>query len=635
MLLDAAIDIGANKGTKKTAMVAHTRKSYKASSLKWPEHMKRMCKIEFPIGIEEARKDPGKDKEAQKTRYKDILTLILTKYFFLFTKMLEDNKSYEEGNNIHQGIPSHRKEGKNLWLYEGWIIYIQIQHRLSVIILSSVFNHSEFALYRVCNFNYYILMQIRKTLTALILSVTISLSLYASADKEFFTTTAKANGGMNIYNSGISSSLIGLNSLYQYLNTYFLYDIDIEKVNEALTAGLLSALDDPYSEYIPKDFAEDFEENIDGTYVGIGTYLTKYKLEARDFSDPNTYMVQIVSPFPDSPAARAGIRSRDLISHINKESTTDMTATEASKMIRGHEGEPVVLTIHRGNAVFDVTIVREKITKPSVDSTIIEGTDIGYLIIADFNQSSYSLVTTELDKLKSNGMKHLIIDLRNNGGGTVDTALLIADVFLEGGKTIVTTKFKEGSRRQDITTQASPAGTKYLDLDIAILTNGGTASASEILTAALRDNGKAITIGAKTFGKGVMQDVFKWNEGFVKFTSASYLTPNGANINKVGILPDIEIKDPEYTDEETVAFYDFLKTSLEKEKAFIKQHPEFKAENLELFAKENAESKVPETLLKILIRNAYLNEMDYEDRPKIDRMNDDVLNEAIKYFEEK
>ncbi|MCR5732352.1 MAG: S41 family peptidase [Sphaerochaetaceae bacterium] len=478
-------------------------------------------------------------------------------------------------------------------------------------------------------------MQIRKTLTAALLSLSITLSLFASPEKELYARTASAGQGMNIYNSGISSTLIGLNTLYQYINTYFLYDIDLEKVNESLTSGLLSALDDPYSEYIAKDQAEDFEEDIDGTYVGIGTYLTKYKLDARDFSDPNTYMVQIMSPFPGSPAAKAGIRSRDLISHIDKESTTDMTATEASKKIRGKEGESVVLTIHRGSAVFDVTIVREKITRPSVDSTIVEGTDIGYITITDFNQATYTLVTAELDKLKEKGMKHLILDLRNNGGGTVDTAVLVADVFLEGGKDIVTVKYKEGSKRQDTTSQSSPAGTKYLDIDIAILTNGGTASASEILTAALKDNKKAITIGTKTFGKGVMQDVFKWNDGFVKFTSASYLTPNKNDINKVGIEPDIEIKEPEYSDKETVAFYDFLKDSIAKEDAFTKEHPELTQENLELFAKENEASGVPSLLLKQLIRNSYMNKMEYEDRPKIDMDNDAVLNAAINYFKTK
>ena len=475
----------------------------------------------------------------------------------------------------------------------------------------------------------------RKFLSALLLTVLITFSIAASPERELVATTAAKGPGISVQNSGISSTLLGLNTLYQYINANFLYDIDLNKVDESLTAGLLSALDDPYSEYIAKDEAESFEEGIDGTYVGIGTYLTKYKLDARDFNDPTTYMVQIMAPFPGGPAERAGIKSRDLISHINGESTSDLTATEASKKIRGTEGVPVVLTIHRGSAVFDVSVTPEKVTRPSVDSTMVEGTDIGYLSISDFNQSTYTLVTTEMDKLISKGMKHLILDLRNNGGGTVDTALLVADLFLGRDQKIVTVKYKDNSPRRTYSTYASEGGTKYRNIDIAILTNGGTASASEILTGALKDNGKAVSIGSKTFGKGVMQDVFKWNEGFVKFTTASYLTPNGSDINKIGIAPDIEIEEVKYSDEETMAYYEFIKDSQKIEDEFIRKHPELTEENLELFADENRESKVPRLLLKLLIRNGYLGKMDYTERPKIDRTHDDVLNRAIKYFEER
>ncbi len=478
-------------------------------------------------------------------------------------------------------------------------------------------------------------MHSRKLFTTVLLSILISLTLAASPEGELVTTTASKTPGLNVQNTGISSSLLGLNTLYQYINANFLYDIDLEKIDQSLTAGLLSALDDPYSEFITKEEAESFEEGIDGTYVGIGTYLTKYKLDARDFTDPNTYMVQIMTPFPGGPADRAGIRSRDLISHINGESTSDLTATEASKKIRGTEGVPVVLTVHRGNAVFDVSVIPEKVTRPTVESTVIQGTKIGYLSIIDFNESTYRLVTTEMDKLKESGIRHLILDLRNNGGGTVDTAMLVADLFLTGEEMIVTVKYKEGSPRKTFSTYASNGGTKYRNMDIAILTNGGTASASEILTAALKDNGKAISIGSTTFGKGVMQDVFRWNDGYVKLTTASYLTPNGDDINKIGIAPDIEIKEEEYTDEETMAYYDFLKHSQTIEGEFIKRYPEYALENLDIFAKENSDSKVPEILLKLLIRNEYYNRMDYTDRPKVDREFDNVLNEAIRYFEEK
>ena len=186
--------------------------------------------------------------------------------------------------------------------------------------------------------------------------------------------------------------------LYQYLNQNFLYDIDIDKVDEELTKALFKALNDPYSEYITEEESQEFNEDISGTYVGIGTYLTKYSPAFIDWDKKETYMVEIIAPFPGGPADRAGIRSGDLISHVNGDTVYDLTANEASKLIRGKKGEPITLTINRGNAVFDVTLYPEEVTTPNTTSLIIENTDIGYISISTFNQKTHELFSEDLKK---------------------------------------------------------------------------------------------------------------------------------------------------------------------------------------------------------------------------------------------
>lgn len=470
--------------------------------------------------------------------------------------------------------------------------------------------------------------RLRKLIPALAVSIIMS-SLPAGAVSEKPAEPAVAA----LQNNSISTTLTGINILYQYLNANFLWDIDPHEVEEELTKGLMAALDDPYSEYITADEKDEFDEATTGEYVGIGTYLTKYAPNSIDWDDPKTYMIQITAPFPGGPADRAGIRARDLISHINGETVYDLTATEASRKMRGEEGEELTLTVHRGEAVFDVTLVPEKVTTPNVDSEIISGTDYGYLSIVTFSQTTYSLVSEELSKLASNGIKGLVIDLRNNTGGIVNTAVMISNFFLESGDRIVTTQFKEGSGRQDNTIIASGDTRKYPDLPIVILVNGGTASASEIMTAALQENGRATVIGSQTFGKGIMQDVITWNDGYIKYTSAHYLTPEGNDIHEKGITPDIVIDDNEYTDEETEAYYDFLDQNSSLLEEYVAEYPDYTTENIERFASLHQDSGVPDILLKVLIRNQYIYDLDYDKRPLSDPVYDSDVKAAIEYLD--
>ena len=192
---------------------------------------------------------------------------------------------------------------------------------------------------------------------------------------------------------------------------------------------------------------------------------------------------------------------------------------------------------------------------------------------------------------------------------------------------------KEGSGKQNYSAIASNDTRKVLNIPIVILTNGGTASASEILTAALKDNNRATVIGSKTFGKGIVQDSAMWKNGYIKFTTAYYLTPNGDNIHEKGIEPDILIEDHVYTDEEIKAYYKFIEDNRDDISAYIKAHPEYTKENMDNYVILHSDIDFPELALKLLIRNEYIYSLPYSERPKVDTIYDSALIEAISFLE--
>ena len=348
----------------------------------------------------------------------------------------------------------------------------------------------------------------------------------------------------------------------------------------------------------------------------------------KNFAKIGRWMLEIVSPFPGGPAERAGLRANDLISSINGESVFSLNATEASRLLRGKEGEPLTLCVYRDGKEFELTLTPEHVVTPNLAYDVIYD-DVGYLHLYTFNESSAESAQEALEDLKKRGIKSLIIDLRNNGGGTVDTSEKISDMFLSEGA-IVSVKFKEGSGVQDSTYYADRKTILDKDVPILVLVNGGTASASEIMTAALKENDRATVIGSQTFGKGIIQSIIPYNGGFICFTDANYYTPDGENIHEVGIRPDIIIEEREYTEEELKSYEEFLYT--DKIDQFIEENPEYSIENIERFVEENNESGVPEDLLSLLLRNEYFYRMDYDKRPVVIVDYDDVLQEALEFL---
>lgn len=344
--------------------------------------------------------------------------------------------------------------------------------------------------------------------------------------------TSAAKDIISAKSSGLSLQKISV--VKKMLSEYALFDVDEEKVADYASMAMAAAVDDPYTVYYPKDEFSSYRDNIMSTYVGIGATLG---------ADMQENCLVVVSPMEDSPAEKAGVKSGDKIIAIDKKQFEANQLSEAAAYLKnGEEGSSVVMTVERDGKTEDITVTREKIVKNSVKSKMLTE-DIGYLRITGFESKSdntskntYDEFCEHISALKSAGMKKLVIDVRDNPGGDLNVVCNIADALLP--KCLITyTEDKHGKR----TTVNSDE--KCVDVPMAVLVNGGSASASEVLTGALKDNEKAVVIGTKTYGKGIVQTVYPFSDGSgMSITTAKYYTPSGICIHQIGIEPDIVIE---------------------------------------------------------------------------------------------
>lgn len=426
----------------------------------------------------------------------------------------------------------------------------------------------------------------------------------------------------------ITIDMASLERLYRYVDSIYIDEVDKQKMFNDLASALVASLDDPYSFYVPPSKAQEYQEETSGVYGGIGTYLNKPAPDNIDPSVPSSYMITIVSPFPGSPAQRAGLMAGDLISHIDGEKVDELTSYEASMKLRGEANTFVTITVYRNGTSFDLTLKRERITAPTVDSGIIEDT-IGYIVLSEFTPQTGNQLLEHVQKLMKQGIVGLIIDERNNSGGAVDGAMQSANIFLEEGKTLVTIQGKKGTMRDQRYISTGKAEVPA-NLPIVILTNTGSASSAEIFAAAMKDNGRATLIGTKTFGKGIVQDVFRFGSGFAQVTTAHYYTPNGENIHKLGIEPDILVEDVQLSDEEIPAFEQLMTDKVIS--TFVQENPEPSEANIRRFASLYTERGIDEEVLTLLVRNEYLSKMPYDKRPIADATFDKQLNRAVEFI---
>ncbi len=319
-----------------------------------------------------------------------------------------------------------------------------------------------------------------------------------------------------------------LHKLKDRIDHSYYKEYDARDLQDMTLAGMVAGLNDPYSYYLPEIAQEDFDENVTGSYVGIGVTLSP---------DEEDYSIKVVAPMDGSPAAKAGILAGDKIVKINGEDFTYERIEDALKLMRGKAGEKVTLEIAReGVQNFTTEVAKAKIETPSVEAEIIDD-HIAYVRISRFDLTTYDDMLDALNQIRVTETNGMIIDLRNNGGGVVNVAADIADSFLEEGN-IVTLKCKnEPDESYD-----AKKGVLNVKTPVIVLVNDASASASEILAAALQENGKGILVGEKTYGKGVINQKYGLTDKTsVVLTVGEYFTPSGKNIHGIGIEPDIPV----------------------------------------------------------------------------------------------
>ncbi len=328
---------------------------------------------------------------------------------------------------------------------------------------------------------------------------------------------------------------IGLGTLFSVVglvNTQSLYDINSRQMFEGAAAGIVDALDDPYSTYLDQQTWQELKIRLSAKFGGIGVYV---------FQD-NEGQIKIYSPIKGTPAYEAGVQHGDIVTRINGESTMNMTQDDAVTLMRGDPGTQLELTIYResDNKEYVFKIIREIINVPSVEDEILDADNgISYIRLSQFHTQSAQEMLESIDRLVNQEvMKGLILDLRNNGGGEFDAAIDIASIFLNEGDVVVSSADARGNQK------VYKASSGKTDVPLVVLVNQDSASASEILAAALQDNHRALLVGATTYGKGLVQTVFPLRDGgALKLTTQRYFTPSGTDINEIGIIPDYIVAD--------------------------------------------------------------------------------------------
>lgn len=334
------------------------------------------------------------------------------------------------------------------------------------------------------------------------------------------------------YNTGLSSKVdySQLDDLYTTLRKNYDGKLTDQQVLDGLKHGMAASTSDPYTDFMTAKEAADFNGSLQGTISGIGA-----KLELDD--DKN---VVIAAPLAGSPAEAAGLRAKDVVVSIDGKTAYGLSVNEAVKKIRGDKGTKVRLTIVRNKSdQLDFTITRDTIKIPSVVTKNLSDGNIGYIQVSQFSDDTDELVQKAAVQLKADGVKGIILDLRDNPGGEVTTAVNLSSLWLGSGDMVV-------SQRRGSTTTGTEYATAVNTLQgikTVVLINAGSASASEITALALRDHGAATIIGETSYGKGVVQQLFPFSDGSsLKVTVAKWYSPKGTNINKTGIKPDQEVK---------------------------------------------------------------------------------------------
>ncbi|MDN5344657.1 MAG: carboxyl-terminal processing protease [Clostridia bacterium] len=341
---------------------------------------------------------------------------------------------------------------------------------------------------------------------------------------------------------------------YSLIRFQALEPVSTDKLMEGAIRGMVGALDDPYSTYLDAKTYHQLQESVTGSYGGVGLLIT---------IDEKGKSIMVVSPFKGTPAQRAGIKSRDYIVAIDGRDTTGMDLETAANLMQGQPGTTIELTILPAGETNPrkVSLTREIIKVPTVDGKMLPGhAGIGYINITMFNEQTAGDLGRQLNDLRRQGMQKLVLDLRNNPGGSLPAAVDVASYFVAKGPVVYIADQKN--------TEALMARGYAQPLPLVVLVNKGSASAAEIVSGAIKDTGSGTLVGETTFGKGIVQTIFPLpGEAAVKITTHKYLTPGKHDINKKGITPDFTVPMDPQLEQQVLARAPDLERDLQLQKA--------------------------------------------------------------------
>ena len=388
---------------------------------------------------------------------------------------------------------------------------------------------------------------------AVFLSVTITYYIYEGKKyNDVYRATEKVlseGDEFTTATASISDIATVLTSFARLIDEEYVGDISKKEIIEQTIKGFINGLGDEYSEYMTKEEVDEYKTNQLGNYVGIGVYISTD-------DDDNAVIVGVMK---ESPAEKAGLKAEDIIVGVDGESIIGMGADTASDRIKGENGTEVRVTIYRGSEELDFVLVRQDIKVYHVEYEVLDN-NIGYVSLSTFDEGCAEEFKNALKDLEKKGVKKIVLDLRYNTGGYVNEALDMLDMLLNDGEIELITKSADGTEKID-----KAKGNKEFDFDIVVLANNYSASASEILVGALKENDRAVIVGLTTYGKGVIQNFYELSDGgALKLTTQEFFTPDNNKINKTGIKPNYEV---ELNEEDLKNGID---TQLEKAKELLK-----------------------------------------------------------------
>jgi carboxyl-terminal processing protease len=415
--------------------------------------------------------------------------------------------------------------------------------------------------------------------------------LFAAASAPYLAAQGR-DGDVKSADSRRYSSII--QNVFDFIQRHYVDEVDPKVIYEGAMSGMLNALGDPYSVYMPESEMTDLNDTTQGNFGGVGLYISAGDLQ----SDGTMNYVEVAAPMEDTPGWRAGINPGDHIISINDETTAGLTMDEVLSRLRGTPGEKVTVMIRRGEKLtFPVDIVRAVIEVPTTKFSMIG--DTGYLKLITFTPMTLDRARDAINDFKAKGYTSLILDLRNNYGGLLDSAVGISSLFLNGGVVVSTKSRIPGETRDFNARRITMVGE---EIPIVVLINKGSASASEIVAGALKDRGRAYLVGEKSYGKGLVQQVYPLESGGFKITTARYYTPSDVNIDKIGIPPDREVTFPDFTEADAEKLSVLIRSNVIR--SFIEANPGASSDAINTFAGTlSKEYNLEQSLLRRLVRN--------------------------------